>query len=278
MNYRHAFHAGNFADIHKHWILMLLLERLAAKDKPFFVLDSHAGAGFYDLIREETERTGEAVDGILRLLEAKDALPDTLARYVDTIRALNAAGGLRWYPGSPWLIAQALRPGDRLTAIEAHPDEYRLLRETLAEFRSSAKAFQRDGYAAIPSLLPPPERRGLTLIDPPFETGEDVERITKAVTDGIRRFPTGSFAIWYPIKTHALGNQLCAALPDAGRGRLRCELWVAAPDREDAGLRGSGMILLNPIWPLEDSLRAGMPALCDILAQGEGAGWRLEAF
>lgn len=276
MNYRHAFHAGNFADVHKHWILTLLLARLAAKDKPFFVLDSHAGAGFYDLAREETGRTGEAADGIGRLIDSP-AVPDSFSPLLTAIRQLNPDGGLRWYPGSPWLIAHFLRPDDRLAAVEAHEGQAALLQETLREARN-AKSYHRDGYDAIPSLLPPKERRGLTLIDPPYEDRDDVSRIAKAVTDGMKRFATGSVAIWYPIKTLSLGDALARELPPAERGRLRCEVWTRPPEREDAGLTGSGMILLNPIWPIDETIAEDQPILADLLAQEDGAGSRVLSF
>ncbi len=276
MNYRHAFHAGNFADVHKHWILTLLLARLAAKDKPFFVLDSHAGAGFYDLAREETGRTGEAADGIGRLIDSP-AVPDSFSPLLTAIRQLNPDGGLRWYPGSPWLIAHFLRPDDRLAAVEAHEGQAALLQETLREARN-AKSYHRDGYDAIPSLLPPKERRGLTLIDPPYEDRDDISRIAKAVTDGMKRFATGSVAIWYPIKTLSLGDALARELPSAERGRLRCEVWTRPPEREDAGLTGSGMILLNPIWPIDETIAEDQPILADLLAQEDGAGSRVLSF
>ncbi len=276
MNYRHAFHAGNFADVHKHWILTLLLARLAAKDKPFFVLDSHAGAGFYDLAREETGRTGEAADGIGRLIDSP-AVPHSFSPLLTAIRQLNPEGGLRWYPGSPWLIAHLLRPDDRLAAVEAHDGQAALLRETLREARN-AKSYHRDGYDAIPSLLPPKERRGLTLIDPPYEDRNDVSRIAKAVTDGMKRFATGSVAIWYPIKTFSLGDALARELPPAERGRLRCEIWTRPPEREDTGLTGSGMVLLNPIWPIDETIAEDQPILADLLAQEDGAGSRVLSF
>lgn len=276
MNYRHAFHAGNFADVHKHWLLTLLLDRMAAKEKPFFVLDSHAGAGFYDLAREESDRTGEAVDGIERLLAAP-SLPESVAPLVQVVRDLNPDGKVRWYPGSPWLIGKQLRPTDRLAAIEAHPEQAQLLQETLAEFRN-ARAHERDGYAALPSLLPPKERRGLTLVDPPYERGDEIDRIFTAVGHAMARFATGTVAIWYPIKTHAIGDILTERLPKAERGRLRCEIWTRAPDRTDTGLTGSGMIILNPVWPLEDTIRRDLPGLAALLAQEDGAGSRLFAF
>lgn len=276
VNYRHAFHAGNFADVHKHWVLTILLERLRAKDKPFFVLDTHAGAGFYDLAREETERTGEAQDGIGRLLQSP-GLPPSLQAFVDTVQSLNQGDVFRWYPGSPWLIATQLRKADRLAAIEAHPEQYLLLRDSLAEFRN-ARAYERDGYAALPSLVPPKERRGLTLIDPPYERGDDLDRVVTAVAHATARFATGTVAIWYPIKTHAMGDLLAEKLPEAGRGRLRCELWVRSPDRTDNGLTGSGMIILNPVWPMEETLRQDLPTLAKLLNQSDGAGSRVLAF
>ena len=272
MNYRHAFHAGNFADVHKHWVLCLLLDRLAAKDKPFFLLDTHAGAGFYDLTRDESSRTGEAADGIGLLWDSpagEDEIPG-LYLYLSAVRQLNAEGALQWYPGSPWLMAQALREGDRLTAVEAHPEQARLLREALEG--TSAKVLERDGYVTLPSLVPPPERRGLVLIDPPYEATDDVNRTLKAVNDAVKRFATGTTMIWYPIKNRAFGDDLELGLPKVPRGLLRSEMWLRDPDMSEKGLAGSGVIILNPIWPIEENLRTGLPLLTKRLTSSSEAG------
>lgn len=270
MNYRHAFHAGNFADIHKHWILCLLLERLAAKDKPFFLLDTHAGAGFYDLTRDESIRTGEAAKGIGLLWEKDVSSVPGLKTYLEAIRRLNPNGWLQWYPGSPWLMASALRDGDRLTLVEYHPEQARLLREGLSG--TPAKVMERDGYTTLPSLVPPPERRGLILIDPPYEAKDDVARTLKAVQDALTRFVTGTVMIWYPIKSNNFGDMMERNLPDVPRGCLRSEMWLRDPASAEKGLAGSGVIILNPIWPVEDSIRAGLPVLTGLLSTAPDAG------
>lgn len=277
MNYRHAFHAGNFADVHKHWILCLLIERLTAKEKPAFFLDTHAGAGFYDLFRDESARTGEAAEGIARIWgdQSAETIPG-LDFYLNKIKALNPDGTLRWYPGSPWLMGTSLRAGDRLVAIEAHPDQARLLTEALMDV--PAKVYQRDGYTALPSFVPPPERRGLVLVDPPYEQAEDVDNTLKAVRDAITRFETCTVLIWYPIKEKGIGDTLELNLPKVPRGGLRSEIWMRDPGSVERGLSGSGVIVLNPIWPVEDQIQNGTAPLLEKLSANPDAGWSLHRF
>ena len=208
MNYRHGYHAGNFADVLKHLALCELLRLLTAKDKKLFVLDTHAGAGGYDLGGELARRTGEAEAGIARLLAAPRAgMPAAVARYLAAVSAYDrkfgpAGGALRRYPGSPRLVRAACAPGDRFVACELHPQEALALRREFAGDRA-VEVRQADGYKALKALLPPVERRGLMLIDPPFEAADEFERLLRALRQGVRRFATGCYAVWYPIKDEA---------------------------------------------------------------------------
>ena len=208
MNYRHGYHAGNFADVLKHTALCELLRLLTAKDKKLFVLDTHAGAGGYDLSGSQARRTGEAETGIVRLAGLPRAgMPAAVARYLAAVTAYDrkfgpAGGQLRRYPGSPRLVRAALRPGDRFIACELHPEEALLLKREFAGDRA-VEVRQADGYKALKALLPPVERRGLVLIDPPFEVPDEYEHLLRALRQGVRRFATGCYAIWYPIKDEA---------------------------------------------------------------------------
>jgi len=270
MNYRHAYHAGNFADVLKHWVLLAVLDRLAAKAKPYFVLDTHAGGGFYDLAREASGRTGEAEAGVGRLLAAADHAPTGLAGYLDALRALNAGEPrLRWYPGSPYLSAMRLRPQDRLIACDLEGGEGATLAETLAPF-ANAKAHLGDGYAAVPSMLPPAERRGLVLIDPPFERRDEFERLGRAADLGLKHFATGIFALWHPIKDRGAVEAYLEALPRPKGGVAQIELAVATP-RADGPLCACGLTLLNPPFGLVEGIEADLPWLAETLAQGPGA-------
>lgn len=276
MNYRHAYHAGNFADVVKHAVLVLLLRALRTKDKPFAVLDTHAGIGRYDLTGAEAQKTGEFRDGIARLLAA--AAPPPLALpYLDLVRA---AGGLgredapAVYPGSPLLARMLLRPGDRLVLVELHPEDAAALR---ALFRGDPQVavHRRDGYEALKALLPPPERRGLVLIDPPFEAPDEAERLTAGLRMAAARWPGGIYAVWYPIKARAPVERFHAELTLTGLRRLLvAELTVFAADRPDR-LNGCGMVLVNPPWRLDEHLRELLPGLQPILAH-DGGGWRVE--
>lgn len=272
MNYRHVFHAGNFADVLKHAVLCLALARLADKDKPFVVVDTHAGAGRYDLHEPQPGRTGEAERGIHRLLAAPDR-PPTLKRYLDIVRQfdrfLGGGGGrLRHYPGSPRLARAMLRPGDRLVACELHDRDGLALRR---EFAGDPQVEIRrgDGYAALKALLPPPERRGLVLIDPPFEARDEFDRLQRALGQALRRFATGQYLVWYPVKDIAAVAGFKAWLEAAGlRRTLTVELEVAPP--APGALARAGMALVNAPWPIEDELSRLGPWLAATLGNGQG--------
>ncbi|MBS0464306.1 MAG: 23S rRNA (adenine(2030)-N(6))-methyltransferase RlmJ [Proteobacteria bacterium] len=274
MNYRHAFHAGNHADVLKHIVLLALLDALKRKPTPFFVLDTHAGRGRYDLHDAAARRTAEADSGVARVL-GMGTQSAAIGRYQQAIRACNLDGHLRMYPGSPLLAAMAMRADDRLFCREAQPDEARALATSFArDGRVHVQA--GDGWAAIKALLPPTPRRGLVLIDPPYEAQLlEFDTALAALDEGLRRWPQGIYALWYPIKRR---RDLQPFL--RGAAKLPCtqillaELLVRADD-SPLRLNGSGMLLLNPPWKLDEELAAALPELVRALGEA-GAGQRME--
>lgn len=260
MNYRHAFHAGNAADVHKHAVLCLLLDRLRAKPAGFCVLDTHAGIGRYDLTAEAARRTSEAEGGIRRVLASAEPVPH-LAPYLDAVRALNAGEAtLRWYPGSPALARAFLRPQDRLVLAELHPEDAATLRRAFAGDPQAA-VHHMDGWLALKAHLPPREKRGLVLIDPPFEAADEYDRLTQGLRLAHGRWPTGQVMAWYPVKDRAAVWRLHQALEDTGIPKiLAAELTWADGDRTDR-LNGSGLILVNPPWRTDTALAEMLPAL-----------------
>lgn len=267
MNYRHAFHAGNHADVLKHLVLLALLDALAAKPAPFFVLDTHAGAGCYALDSEESGKTGEAADGILRLCRrsaGSSDLPAALTRY---LAAVSAPLQQQRYPGSPWLIASALREQDHLACCETEAEPAAALKRLFAH-APRVGVHRRDGYEAIKALLPPAQKRGLVLIDPPYETQQaEFERLLTSLETGLTRWPQGIFALWYPIKQRRSllpFLRRAAALP--ARAAWHCELLIR-PDNSPLRLNGSGMLLLNPPWQLDITLEPALQRLPALLGE-----------
>lgn len=277
MNYRHIFHAGNFADVVKHLILARIIEYLKRKPAAFRVIDTHAGVGLYDLAGDEAGRTGEWVDGIGRLFE--HALPEPAAAlaapYLDAVRSRNPAGGLRFYPGSPLIARHLMREQDRLFALELHPEDAAALRENLADDIQS-RATHLDGWAALGSFLPPKEKRGLVLIDPPFEEKGEFAHMVSALVKAHLRWPGGIYALWYPIKDpHEIAEFIDSLERTGIRKILRIELNVRAfttPPR----LHGTGMILVNPPYALEAELKVLLPELARLLAEDEKGRVRME--
>ncbi len=265
MNYRHGYHAGNFADLLKHTALCELLRLLTAKDKKLFVLDTHAGAGGYDLAADKARRTGEAEAGILRLLgESRSGMPGAVVRYLAAVQAYDrkfgtqgsaGGGGLRRYPGSPRLVRAALRPGDRFVACEKHPEEALRLKREFAGDRV-VEVSQSDGYHALKSMLPPPERRGLILIDPPFEATDEFEVLLRALRHGLRRFATGCYAVWYPIKDPEAVRSFMVSVADTKPLVLELRLGRAAPPGR---LAACGLAVINPPWKFEEAMREALP-------------------
>ena len=266
MNYRHAYHAGNFADVVKHAVLARNVAHLKEKPAAFRVIDTHAGAGLYDLAGPEASRTGEWREGIGKLAAAKldPAVRDLLVPYLDAIETLNA-GTLKVYPGSPVLLQQWLRPQDRLIACEKEPAAARVLAGRLRGDRRT-KAVTIDGYTALNAYVPPKERRGLVLVDPPFEQPDEFDILERGLSAAHRKWPIGIYALWYPVKDARETDRFSRRLPRLGIARmLQAELVL--PARE--GLRGSGLILVNPPWRLENEIAVLLPALLGVLG---GAG------
>ena len=284
MNYRHAYHAGNFADVLKHSVLFALIDALKAKSTPFCLVDTHAGSGCYALDGAEAGKTGEYKEGIARLLfpdlhQGPDAgpLPPLLRHWLDAILKLPGnEDGLRLYPGSPLQAAGALRDIDSAQLCELHPEEAARLRELFRHDRR-VHVHERNGYEALKALLPPKEKRGLVLIDPPYEAQEAEYRvIEQALKGALQRWPTGMYAVWYPIKLRSQVQPFLRKLQHSGVKRiLRAELLVH-PDDSPLRLNGSGMVILNAPWNLDDALREPLRALASLLAQDRPAEWKLD--
>jgi 23S rRNA (adenine2030-N6)-methyltransferase len=274
LSYRHAFHAGNHADVLKHCILVQLLRHLNRKDKPYWYIDSHAGAGRYRLDGEYASKNAEFETGIGRLWQRAD-LPPALADYVAQVRAMNSDGRLHHYPGSPWLAYELLRPDDRLRLFELHGTDDRLLEKTFAKAGARVAIRQADGFQELKSVLPPPPRRGLVLIDPAYEDKRDYLRVVAALKEGLSRFASGIFALWYPRLQRGDANQLPEKLKKLPVKWLNAILTVQAPAEDGFGMHGSGLFVVNPPWTLADTLRDILPYLARTLALDAGAGYEL---
>ncbi|MBI3703914.1 MAG: 23S rRNA (adenine(2030)-N(6))-methyltransferase RlmJ [Rhizobiales bacterium] len=277
MNYRHAFHAGSFADVFKHAVLCRILHYLRGKPAAFRVIDTHAGAGLYDLAGAEASRGGEWHDGIEKLLAAPLPQPVAvlLAPYLDVIGALNERGRLKTYPGSPAIARAWLRPQDRLLACELEPQAAAALGRSLRG-DSRIKTLVLDGWSALAAYVPPPERRGLVLVDPPFEEDSDFHRLSHGLGQAHRKWATGIYALWYPIKDRGEPDALAKRLRRLAIGKiLRAELCVASLS-DPTRLNGSGLILVNPPWTLHDELSTLLPALAGVLGRQNQGGCKLD--
>jgi 23S rRNA (adenine2030-N6)-methyltransferase len=283
MNYQHAFHAGNFADVHKHVVLTRILDYLRAKPAAFRVIDTHAGAGRYDLAGPQALRAGEWRNGIARVFPvrrsgtggagATDGAQALLAPYLDIVASLNRDGELRLYPGSPLIAKSLLRPQDRLIACELEPRAAASLKAALRG-DPRVKVLALDGWMALNANVPPKERRGLVLIDPPYEEADDFHRLSAALAQAYRKWPTGLYFLWYPIKTREAADALARRLRRLAVAKvMRCELSIGEP-RPDSGLVGSGLILANPPYPLERELQIVLPALTRLF--GQGGSYRID--
>ncbi|MGB5622785.1 MAG: 23S rRNA (adenine(2030)-N(6))-methyltransferase RlmJ [Gammaproteobacteria bacterium] len=270
MNYRHIFHAGNFADVAKHVGLVCLLERLAAKGKPFAYVDTHAGAGLYDLGRSEASRSGEANEGIRRLASGP-AAEGVIGRYLKLVRSFQPqADTLDIYPGSPLIAQRMMRDTDRAILCELQPEQARQLRQKIGADRRFA-IHQRDGYEGLGALLPPQPRRGMVLIDPPYEQEHELQRLIPVLEQATRRWPTGIFVVWYPIKHRRELRGFYRQLAGAGLGPvLLAELGVRPGDNE-ARLNGSGLAIIRPPWRIEQTLTTVWTELARRLGDAAGA-------
>jgi 23S rRNA (adenine2030-N6)-methyltransferase len=283
MNYRHAFHAGNFADVIKHIVLVRILTYLQEKQAAFRVIDTHAGAGLYDLTGKEAERSGEWLTGIARVMQARfsPAAIELVMPYLDIVRAFNPQRDLKAYPGSPLIARALLRPQDRLTACELEPNARKQLIEALRR-DTQARVVDLDGWMALPAFVPPNERRGLVLIDPPFEAKDEFEHMASGFATAFAKWPTGSYLLWYPAKSRRATDQLAQQVAEitasaASPGRcLRLEFSVA-PQVADTALTSAGLLIVNPPWTLADELKVILPELEKPLGQGGAGRFRLEA-
>lgn len=276
LSYRHAFHAGNHADVLKHFVLFEVLRYFNQKDKPYGYIDTHAGAGRYDLQTKAASQNREYAQGIGRLWEAT-GLPRPLAEFVDVLRGLNRGPELRVYPGSPLLAHALMRAGDRLQLFEMHPADLGALR---ARFKAAGRQVQvrgEDGFAGLLGVLPPLTRRAIVLIDPPYEVKTDYRRVEEVLKGALKRFAQGTYLVWYPLLRRPGAQVLRERLRRLGVGAwLQVELQVQRTPPGGAGMYGSGMFVINPPWNLPEHLAAVMPTLRDTLALDAGAAFTLD--
>ncbi len=267
MNYRHGYHAGNFADVVKHVALVAILQHLKKKDTAFAVVDSHAGRGVYDLTGEEAAKTGEARGGVARLMDLAGEMPPALATYLEMVKD----SGPTRYPGSPLLAARLLRAQDRLTAIEKHPQEFAVLSDALAPHRN-AVAEQGDGYARALKLLPPPARRGLVVIDPPFEAADEFESLGRTIAGATRKFATGIFLVWYPIKSQAAADAFIGeVLGGSVQKALTVDTQISAPEGK---LDRAGLLVINPPYGFDAEMYAAANIIAAPLRADIAVKWR----
>ena len=276
LSYRHAFHAGNHADVLKHAVLVHLLGYLTQKDKPLWFVDTHAGAAIYALDEGYATKNAEFESGIGRLW-AREDLPQLVADYVGQVRALNPAGVLRRYPGSPQLALQLLRKQDRLRMYELHSTESQLLLQYFRDAGPRAIAQAGDGFGGLQAVLPPPSRRALVLIDPSYEDKGDYRRVLAALRDALKRFRAGVYAVWYPQVQRRESRQFPEQLKQLQeKDWLHLTLSVKKPAAGGLGLHGSGMFILNPPWLLPKAMDLALPYLAKVLAQDAAAGFSVE--
>ncbi|WP_413623685.1 23S rRNA (adenine(2030)-N(6))-methyltransferase RlmJ [Luteibacter sp. Lutesp34] len=274
MNYRHAYHAGNFADVLKHMVLVALVDALKQKATPFCYIDTHAGRGRYDLRSVEARKTGEADQGF-GVLRTATGLPPLLWKWLETVRACNDGDDLRFYPGSPWFAAHLMREGDSAQLCELRPEEAAALRQVF-HHDGRVHVHERDGYEAMKGLLPPKEKRGLVLIDPPFEAQEaEFRLIEKALKAAMEKWPTGMYAVWYPIKLRSQVQPFHRWLTRCGAKRVLLAELLLRPDDSPLRLNGSGMVIVNAPWKLDETLRDSLRLLPRLLGTAGESEYRL---
>lgn len=299
-SYRHAFHAGNHADVLKHLTLVAILHYMGQKDTGMTLVDTHAGAGVYRLDHEHARTSAESDAGVLRLLDvarkaqaAGQAVPEAVLAYLEQVEAFNPGGTLRTYPGSPWLTQALLRPQDKLKLFEVHPTDAKVLEKHVAELErgKQIEVRRQNGFEGLKALLPPPSRRGLVLIDPSYELKTDYAAVADCLEDALKRFPTGTYAVWYPViarpEAHALAKRLKVVSERAQRPWVQAELNVGltpasgtssqvAQGKGHTTMRASGMHVINPPFVLAEQLREGLPWVTKALKEATGSGWTVE--
>lgn len=277
-SYRHAFHAGNHADVLKHAVFVHILDYFNHKETPYSVMDTHAGAGIYDLTSDWATKNGEFIDGLDRLLGAED-MPPMIERYLEEVQHFNPDGVANFYPGSPWLALRALRHGDRLHLFEMHPSEVGVLRNNLATQGSQAldqtTIHDADGFTGLKGLLPPVSRRGIAILDPSYEDKADYRKTLQTIKDALTRFATGCYIVWYPLVQRREAHEMVRSLENMDVKWVNASLTVCKPAEDGYGLHGSGMFVINPPWTLHGVLEATLPWLARRLAQDERGGFTL---
>ncbi len=276
LSYRHAFHAGNHADVLKHYVLSLVLAYMKQKDKAFCYIDTHAGAGLYQLTTGYASQNAEFEQGIAKLMTAS-LLPETLADFVAHIKRFNQQT-LTFYPGSPMLAQDFLRADDKMRLFELHPSDYKLLIENFTGQNKQVKIAQQDGFTGIKACLPPASRRGAVLIDPPYEDKQDYQRVVGMIKDSLTRFATGTYMIWYPLlqrpEPAEMVNDLMALKP---ANWLDVSMTIHQPAADGFGMHGSGLFVINPPWTLASTLQGALPALTQLLALDDSAHYTLNS-
>ncbi|WP_323123756.1 23S rRNA (adenine(2030)-N(6))-methyltransferase RlmJ [Burkholderia alba] len=276
LSYRHGFHAGNHADVLKHAVVVQLLQYLNKKDKSYWYVDTHAGAGVYSLLDGYAAKTAEFSTGIEKIWSAAN-LPAALSDYVDEVRALNDDGELRYYPGSPYLAWRLMREQDRMRLFELHSTEIDVLRHNFRDAGRRAMIYSGDGFDGVKALLPPPPRRALVLIDPSYEDKRDYARTLACVEENLKRFATGCYAIWYPQVSRPESQKFPDHLKRLQPNNwLHLALTVSRPPTDGFGLFGSGMFILNPPYTLAEAMKEALPYLVDALGQDNGAKFTIE--
>jgi len=282
MNYRHAFHAGGFADVIKHLVLVRILTHLREKEAPFRVIDSHAGAGVYDLHGDEATRTGEWTTGIARAMQARftESTVPLVEPYLEIVRSFNKPRELKVYPGSPMIARRLMRPQDRMVACEVEPTARKHLISALRRDKQ-ARIVDLDGWVGLPAFVPPNERRGMVLIDPPFEKKDEFERMAMAFDEAFAKWSTGIFVLWYPVKSRRATDALAqhvARTADAAATPAKCLRleFSVAPQSPEGGLTSAGLLIVNPPWKLMAELKAILPELEKPLGLGGAGRFRLE--
>ena len=271
--YRHAFHAGNHADVLKHCVLQQILMYMNQKDKPYWVIDTHAGAGMYSLASDYANTKSEYLDGVARLWECDD-LPPVLNDYMSLIRLCNNKGDWSLYPGSPEVIRRSIRADDRMRLFELHPTDFEILEENFERDRQ-AKLFKSDGFASLKALLPPPTRRAVIFMDPPYEIKTDYPKVVDALEEGLSRFAEGVYVVWYPILTRGDHIRMIESLSKLSEKTLNIAMTVQEPDEKGFGMLGSGLFIINPPWTLKATMQTVMPYLVEKLAQYPGASYEI---
>lgn len=276
LSYRHAFHAGNHADVLKHFVLHQVLAYANQKDKPYWYIDTHAGAGMYALDHGYAVQNAEFEQGIARLWECDD-LPDSLQSFLEVIKHINRGKALKHYPGSPAVAQELLRGSDRARLFELHPSDAKLLRQHFKPEGRQVLVEQQDGFAGLKALLPPPPRRAVVLIDPPYEEKRDYQRVIEALKDSLQRFATGTYLLWYPLLQRPEVDLLTDRLAKLGAASwLHATLSIQAPAADGFGMHGSGIFVINPPWTLPNTLQQTLPYLAEKLALDDGAGYTLQ--